>query len=98
MVGKEFRCAMNNNTIVTANNFTINKLGNETMVTSESMDDILIINEFGGEILRLILSNKQLSLGDIISNFKNSYSSETLAEDTAEFIQEMNNNGVVTIA
>lgn len=98
MVGKEFRCAMNSNTIVTANNFTINKLGNETMVTSESMDDILIINEFGGEILRLILSNKQLSLGDIISNFKNSYSSETLAEDTAEFIQEMNNNGVVTIA
>lgn len=98
MVRKELRCAMNNNTIVIANDFTINKLGNETMVTSESMDDVLIINEFGGEILRLILSNKQLSLGDIISNFKNSYSSETLAEDTAEFIQEMNNNGVVTIA
>ena len=45
---------MNRDSVIIANDFTINVLGNESMVTSETMEDILIINEFGSDILKLI--------------------------------------------
>ena len=65
---------MNRDSVIIANDFTINVLGNESMVTSETMEDILIINEFGSDILKLILSKGKMKVGEIIDSFEETYS------------------------
>ncbi len=86
---------MNRDSVIIANDFTINVLGNESMVTSETMEDILIINEFGSDILKLILSKGKMKVGEIIDSFEETYSSESLEEDIVEFLDAMLENGVI---
>ena len=86
---------MNRDSVIIANDFTINVLGNESMVTSETMEDILIINEFGSDILKLILSKCKMKVGEIIDSFEETYSSESLEEDIVEFLDAMLENGVI---
>lgn len=86
---------MNRDSVIIANDFTINVLGNESMVTSETMEDILIINEFGSDILKLILSKDKMKVGEIIDSFEETYSSESLEEDIVEFLDAMLENGVI---
>ena len=86
---------MNRDSVIIANDFTINVLGNESMVTSETMEDILIIYEFGSDILKLILSKGKMKVGEIIDSFEETYSSESLEEDIVEFLDAMLENGVI---
>ena len=86
---------MNRDSVIIANDFTINVLGNESMVTSETMEDILIINEFGSDILKLILSKGKMKVGEIIDSFEETYSSESLEEDIVEFLDAMLEKGVI---
>ena len=86
---------MNRDSVIIANDFTINVLGNESMVTSETMEDILIINEFGSDILKLILFKGKMKVGEIIDSFEETYSSESLEEDIVEFLDAMLENGVI---
>ena len=86
---------MNRDSVIIANDFTINVLGNESMVTSETMEDILIINEFGSDILKLILSKGKMKVDEIIDSFEETYSSESLEEDIVEFLDAMLENGVI---
>ena len=86
---------MNRDSVIIANDFTINVLGNESMVTSETMEDILIINEFGSDILKLILSKGKMKVGEIIDSFEETYSSESIEQDIVEFLDAMLENGVI---
>lgn len=89
---------MKNEIIITPNTYTLSRLGGEVMVTSDSMEDILIVNEIGAYILEIILKSRSIALSHIVDKIKQEYQVDIVDEDVTSFLKEMTESGVISIS
>lgn len=89
---------MKNEIIITPNTYTLSRLGGEVMVTSDSMEDILIVNEIGAFILETIKNNKSIALSYIVDKIKQEYQVDLIDEDVTSFLKDMKESGVISIS
>ena len=68
------------------------------MVTSDSMEDILIVNEIGAYILEIILKSRSIALSHIVDKIKQEYQVDIVDEDVTSFLKEMTESGVISIS
>ena len=98
MVRKECRLSMNMNSIICPNEYEMSKLGGEVMVTSESMDDVLIVNVLGADILDYINACGSVTVASVIDKIKQEYESDSIEEDVIDFLDEMKDSNVILVS
>ncbi len=88
---------MNMEAVIVPNAYCLKELGGEVMVTSESMDDILIVNELGARILQRISEGDPITVGAVVEMIGREYRADTVEEDVLAFLEEMKESGVISV-
>ena len=90
---------MNKDTIVAHNDYELKPVGTENMLFSNDSDVILILNDFGKDILEFLSEQGSVSIGSIILHFSALVNIETsvLEADIISFLRVVITNGFVRI-